>query len=59
MAWVSGSVGTTPSEAARRTYWPAMGQDQGYPAPSSGPFMEEVEMDATELGAELSECVQR
>ena len=35
-----------------------MGQDQRNAVPVSGPLMDEVDMDAVELGAELTECVQ-
>src|SRR5207237_54927 len=37
---------------------PAMGQDQRNAVPVSGPLMDEVDVDAVELGAELSGRVQ-
>ena len=37
---------------------PAMGQDQWDPAPASCPLMDEVDVDAIDLGAELRKLVE-
>src|SRR6185436_3620099 len=37
---------------------PAVGQDQRNAPPASGPLMNEVDVDAVEIGAEMTEGVQ-